>query len=309
MCNQIYILGRFDYTIVTAVFSLYYKDSNSVIILLYNAIIYILYIMARERCKKMKYDVLMGYRVYLGDRLSPATARAYYHRLDQLMEDQNVTDIVGRLDVEKVIGKLSDIKYKNYFSQAKNAFYHFCEYQNISLSDKQVDQIKELESKTRKKYKKGQAIDYKAINKKINHLKNQKLKLSYQTLLSTGLRVFELAQITPNDCILSDDEITFNFIGKGGNDETVKVSKREYPNIYVNLIKTIQKTAPEQKMFYSAVCLQKKAKELGFKCHDIRRIYARLEYKKSKSKDDVREKLRHSSIKTTNIYIKSRIKF
>jgi len=65
------------------------------------------------------------------------------------------------------------------------------------------------------------------------------------------------------------------------------------------------KTSP--KLFYSANYLQTKAIKYGFECHDLRRAYAKKEYLKTKDKGHVMEKLRHTSLKSTNIYLRSRI--
>jgi len=81
----------------------------------------------------------------------------------------------------------------------------------------------------------------------------------------------------------------------------------EYPVVYQRVREQIENTPPDNKLFYSAIYLQNKAKKLGFKCHDLRRACAKLEYRKSKSKDEVMKKLRHSTPKTTDIYLKSRI--
>lgn len=256
----------------------------------------------------MLYDVLKSYREYLETKYSCETARTYSIRLCTLFEGQSLLDMENSLDIDKILNNLAGIKHKNNFSQAKNAFLHFCEFQNITLSSDVLDNIKTLENNTRKKYRKLEEKDFSLIDSKIKHIKNRKLKLSYQTILATGLRVSELAGITPNDCLISDNEITFNVVAKGGQRQMVTVSNIEYPKLYQRIKEQIGKTAPDKKLFYSAIYLQKKAKELGFQCHDLRRAYAKLEYKKSKSKTEVMKKLRHTSIKNTNIYIKSKIK-
>lgn len=107
------------------------------------------------------------------------------------------------------------ITYKNHFSQSKNALLHFLAFLNISISDEHLKQIENLEKNTRKKYRKLEQADFKEIDKKIKYLKNKKLKLSYQVMIETSLRVFEVAQITPSDCLISNDEIHLSFIGKG----------------------------------------------------------------------------------------------
>jgi len=210
--------------------------------------------------------------------------------------------------MEKVLDKLGEIKHKNYFSQAKNALLRFCEFQGITLSFATMERIRQLEAGTKKKYRKHEVIYYSRMDKKIKHLKNQKLKLSFQVMVATGLRVSELAGITPDDCTIKDAGIAFSFVGKGGNREAATLCAVEYPTLYQRLVEHIESVPKKKKIFYSVPYLQQKARELGFKCHDLRRVYAKLEYKKHRSKKEVMEKLRHSSPRTTNIYLRSKVK-
>jgi len=256
----------------------------------------------------LKYDVLKAYRKYLEEKLSRETARTYYIRLDNLLDDQSINEDTIKLDFEKIIIKLEAVKYKNHFSQYKNALYHFCEFCGIAIADEHLDYIEYLKHGKRKKYRKLEAIDYTQIEKRIKHLRNKKLKLSYQALALTGLRVFELAQIKRNDCVINGDKIFFRFVGKGGKPEEVILHEKDNPIVYQNIKELIENTDQEKCVFYSAIYLQTKAKELGFKCHDLRRVFAKKEYKKSKSKSEVMAKLRHSNIKNTNLYLKSKIK-
>ena len=263
--------------------------------------------MTKRWCDRLLYNELGAYRIYLESKFSKETARTYYHRLCTLFEGQDIVD-TNNFDINKIISKLSEIEYKNHFSQAKNALFHYCEFQDITLSAETLENIKALEQNTRKKYRKFEEKDYKEIRSKISHIKNEKLKLSYQVLSVTGLRVFELSQITPSDCLVNNDFITFSFIAKGGAREDVTILKEEHLKLYQDIKKQIEKISQNKKLFYSAIYLQTKAKELGFACHDLRRVYAKLEYKKSKSKKEVMKKLRHKSIKNTNKYLKSKIK-
>ena len=257
----------------------------------------------------MKYDVMREYRKRLQSAgAAPSTVSKYYNCLDRLLEGQSIVDPVGSLDIQKVLDKLSEVKYKNYFSQYKNAFLYFCKFNNISLNNEHMERIELLEERTKRKYRHQETVDFPKIQKKINHLRNEKLKTSYQTMINTGLRVFEVAQIKTSDCLVTSDKIVFRFIGKGGKKEKVVLNKEDCPKLYETLKKRIKTTKQGQSLFYSAVYLQKKAKQLGFQCHDLRRSFAKLEYKKSKSKHEVQNKLRHSSIKNTNIYLNNRIK-
>ena len=132
--------------------------------------------------------------------------------------------------------------------------------------------------------------------------------MSFQTIIVTGLRVSELAQLGPDNCTIADGSITFNFIGKGGVSGSAAISSLENPQLCERLKQLIEDTPKDKKVFYSAAYLQAKAKELGFGCHDLRRAYAKLEYRKCRNKAEVQRKLRHSNLKTTNIYLRSKIK-
>lgn len=255
----------------------------------------------------MKYDVVEEYKEYLKKIYRPGTARTYTNRLELLLKDQSVLNFDELLDVDKMIQHLSQIKHKNEFSQSKNAFLKFIEFQHITLNQKQLNQIKQLEKNTQKKYRKKKFVNYKTVDKTIKHIRNQKLKLSYQTMLSAGLRVFELSQVKRDDCIITVDFIRLSFIGKGGEQESVVILKSENKLLYENLIELISNTEFSGKVFFSSNYLQKKAHEYNFRCHDLRRIYSKLEYKKTKSKKEVQEKMRHTNEKTTDIYLKSNI--
>ena len=88
----------------------------------------------------------------------------------------------------------------------------------------------------------------------------------------------------------------------------MRIARQDDTQFFDRLLELLHKTRPTQKVFYSAIYLQMRAKEYGFKCHDLRRVYAKREYSKTGSKKHVMEKLRHSSVKSTNIYLRSRIK-
>lgn len=256
----------------------------------------------------MRYDILAVYRSFLNERLRPATARVYYERLNTLFDNQSIFSTLENLDIDKMIDELQDVKYKNEFSQYKNALLYFLEFQNKSLNKEQIAHIEKFENATKKKYRKLKAVDFQKVDRTIKHLKNKKLRICYQTLLNTGLRVFELAQITKEDCSFSNSEITMRFIGKGGDQEQITFEKEGNEKLFKELKEMIMTTAENRKIFYSANYLQQNAKSYGFKCHDFRRAYAKVEYKKTKSKKQVKEKMRHTNTKTTEIYLKSKVK-
>lgn len=258
----------------------------------------------------MKHNLLDEYKAFLLERYAAraATAHNYTVRMGELLKDFNANELEG-FDISKAISVLETVKYKSYFSQYKNALLKFCEFKNIQLSKEQIDTIEVLQEKTKKKYRKNITIDYNVIKNKIDRLKNTKLKLGYVVMLATGLRVSEVEQIKPSDCKTLEDSISFHFIGKGNKPSVSTLHRISYPKIYDMTKSHIEGMEKAQSLFYSAVYLQRRAKEMGFHCHDLRRIYAKEEYKRTKSKEAVQERLHHSNPKTTRIYLRSRIKF
>jgi len=260
----------------------------------------------------MIYDLLKAYKKYLLTLYRPSTAEGYYKKLCTLFQGQCITATVKRLDIDAALNKLSQIKDKRAFSQYKNAFLHFCEFQAIELPTNTLERINELGKATRKKRRKLGELDYIQVDKKIKFLRNKRLRLSYQVMAATGLRVSELASISSTGYSITDAAINFDFIARGGTSEVITIIKTSYPKLYKDLVLLIKSTSQTQdkdmKIFYSAGYLQKKAKSLGFACHDLRRVFAKLEFKKSRSKATLMKKLRHKSLKATRLYLRSKIK-
>lgn len=254
-------------------------------------------------------DALGDYQVFLLKSFRAETARVYTASLRRLLGGQNLLKELVDLDYSLIVNNLSKIRYKNQFSQSKNAFLYFLTSQNLVLDKSYLEQIKNIENHTHKKYRKQHNIDYKIIDKKIKHIRNKKLKLSYQVMLNTGLRVSEISQVTKHDSEIRDNEIELAFIGKGGKPEKVIICKKDNSNLYNDLKLLIKGTRSNNKVFYSSQYLQQKANEYELCCHDLRRIFSKLEYKKTRSKKTVQKKLRHVDIKTTDIYLRSKVKF
>lgn len=256
----------------------------------------------------MKYDVLEKYKKFLSTQFQLTTVNTYYNRMDNLLEGQDLLNPLENLNMEMIFNNLAKIKYKNYFSQSKNALLYFLMFYDIPLDKSFQNKMEGLEKNLVRKNRKLMGVQYSDVKNRINHIRNRKLRLSYQVMLSTGLRVSELSQIKKSDCVVTDKEIIFCFMGKGGRKEQSVLTRQEYSNVYRNLIMAIEKIPDDKNIFYSSNYLQQSCGRLGFHCHDLRRLFAKLECQKTKSKEKTKEKLRHTDMKTTEIYLNSKVK-
>lgn len=254
----------------------------------------------------MKYNELNRYEIYLLENFTPATASTYKKAVDFLLQDQYLLDCRA-LDIAKVIEKLKVIKYKNQYSKYKNAFIKFCEFQRIILDSHILREFELLSNEKKKNRRNLKQVELKDIVNHIKVIKDKKLKLSFETMLHTGLRVSEISQIKKNDCVIFDNTIEFSIIAKGGTFEKVFFPCVQNQRLFNDLKGLIENTNSE-KVFYSPNYLQTKAIEKGFHCHDLRRAFAKLDYKKNKDLEHTMNALRHKNIKNTKIYVNSKIK-
>ena len=259
----------------------------------------------------MKYNTLARYRASLsthaGGGLAHQSAKTYYKAMCYLLKDQNIMDCKD-MDISAVVYKLEATKYKNTFSQRKNAFFKFCEFLNIELPTETKVQINKMNDSKMKKYRKAKPVTLENIKNTIRVIRDKKLKLSFEIMLNSGLRVSELSQIKKEDCAISDELVTFCFVGKGGNKEKITITKEKNERVFNNLIKYINETKEGQKIFYSTSYLQDEAKKRNFQCHDLRRAYSKLDYAEKKNIEKVREDMRHKNKQNTKRYLNSKVK-
>ena len=254
----------------------------------------------------MKYNELNRFEDFLIGEYTATTAATYKKAMDFLLQDQYLFDC-HNLDVEKVIHKLKTIKYKNQYSKYKNAFLKFCLFLDIKLDEKTRNELDLLNAEKIKKRRKLIPVELDNILNRLKIMKDKKLRYSFETMLNTGLRVSELSQIKKEDCIIEKNTIVFNFTGKGGKKEKVIFYSNQDQRLFIAL-KTLIENTKGNKVFYSVNYLQKKANENGFCCHDLRRAYAKINYKKHHDINQTKTALRHKDIKNTRIYVNSKVK-
>jgi len=154
------------------------------------------------------------------------------------------------------------------------------------------------------------------ITRKINALRNEKLKYALRLQLRSGLRVKEISQLK-KDQLLFGEENEMKVVvkqGKGRKDRIVEVLEDQY--LRERLSDYVVNHESEEPLFYSRSYIKKKAAEIDIKTHDLRRINAQERLKKAldegkslaEAKDIVKEQLGHENIKTTDIYLSYRFK-
>jgi len=239
--------------------------------------------------------------------LSASTALTYYNSMCFLLKDQHLIDC-RNIDIPAALEKLGSMKYKNQYSKYKNAFSKFCDFLHISLNTDIKEKLEAMKGEKKKKYRKLKPVKLLDIKNQLRVIRDTKLKTSYEMMLHTGIRVSELCQIKKEDCQIQNKSLLeFSFVGKGGKKEKVFVSKERDKKLFQRILDLIEKTKTGNRVFYSPNYLQAKAKERGFNCHDLRRAFAKLTFKDYKDINATRILLRHSKLKNTKIYLRSKI--
>lgn len=251
----------------------------------------------------MKYQILDDFREFLHGRYaSCATVKQYAAWAVRLLEGQYFIDLSG-VDMGAMAGALESItKNRNEYSQAKNAILNFAEF-----AQKQV-KIPTLDKPKKRRYRKLKQRKSRDINRKINVIPDKKLLLSYKVMLSTGLRVGELASINRKEIRSNENGgFTLFFVPKrGGLDKVTIDPEKKY--ICNGISEIIQAESNNDKAFYSMGYLQNNAKKRGFACHDLRRAYAKTTYRDNHFQlGETSEKMRHSNTRTTKIYLRSKV--
>ena len=176
-----------------------------------------------------------------------------------------------------------------------------------------------IRNKKKNRHKSYNPYHLNDVLKRINKIRDEKYKLAYRLMIRSGLRVFELSNLTKDDIEISNDEIIVTVLdGKGGKYGEIKCLEDKY--LSKKLKKFLEDKPSKEKIFYSNISMQKKAQELGFKCHDLRRAYSKLvkkdllnnlievneDKKKKIIEEEVKIALRHTKFETSKKYLYSK---
>lgn len=261
----------------------------------------------------MKYDILSAFREYLyGAVKSRKTADRYYFAVDKLLSGCQFDDL-AELSSGDIEAKLEKCSGKANFSAAKNGLLHLKKFDgSLSLPSEEFFAEQSRHKRNRSK-KPAKTLYLDTTNRKINAIKDKKLKLAYRLMLASGLRVNEAAQLTKDDILINGENITVNVLhGKGGSNGTVECMQDPY--LAKELPLFLEDKPSGEPVFYAQSTMRRRANELGLECHDLRRIAA-ITYRKKQmgngtpvfdANSQTKSFLRHARFSTTKRYLFNR---
>lgn len=148
--------------------------------------------------------------------------------------------------------------------------------------------------------------------RKINALKNEKLKYALRLQFKSGLRVSEISELEKEDIEFIDGKIkVYVRHGKGDKAREVNVVEDEY--LYEKLQEYIA-VCKDKKLFYTKDSIRVRAAKYNIETHDLRRLNARrrlkIETRKGKTRKEakkvVQRELGHETTRITDLYIGER---
>ena len=152
----------------------------------------------------MKYDILHEYKQYLYDTLNKNTAKTYYSAVNKVLQDLRFNSL-SQIPESLIIKRVQHLGSKNLVSAAKNGLKHLYKFDD-ELNLPKDEAFSDI-SKHKRNYvkSKGKRIDFDKTQRKVNSIRNKKLKLAFRLASISGLRVSELADLEARDLKFNDD--------------------------------------------------------------------------------------------------------
>lgn len=258
----------------------------------------------------MKFDELDEFRRLLEQELKKNTAKKYYFAVKEILKPINFSSL-SEIDPAAIERGLKELTTKNDVSAAKRGFEYMAGYFPELRLPENIGEISKHKRNCRKRTWKPLKQD--KLLRTVNGLHNKKLKYAYRLMLATGLRVSEVEQLRKQDITFEDGKITLYIEDtKGGGPATVECDE---PYLIERLPEFVSGLDDSDKVFYSASTMMREAGAHGLECHDLRRVYAKTEYRERigsgmkayEATGEVRELMRHKSCRTTKKYLRRKI--
>lgn len=217
------------------------------------------------------------------------------------------------LEKEDLSKHIQSKTQKPALSQLKRGFELLAKYDTDFSFD--VDALKEATKKaTRRNKNKRTETRLADVERKINALRDKKLKVAYRLMTVSGLRGFEIAKLTKENIKLCNDgeSVVLDFVGKFDKERCLQTLPDKY--VHSELKKLIENTEDDKNIFYSSSKMQKDAKRLDFKCHALRAAFAQIIYNNSYSNKEeaielVKNFLGHGENNSWKKYLSRKINF
>lgn len=246
-------------------------------------------------------------------KISKTTAKTYYSCLNVLNKE---IDNLNGSSVKNFL--FSKIDSRNQFLKFTSAIRKYEKHvlgedRGILFGEPEIELFSHFKKQGLPKGKEPKVSEKTAL-RKINALRNEKLKYALRLQIKSGLRISEIADLEKNDIEFVDGKIKIHVRrGKGDKSRDVNVIEDNY--LYARLPQYIEKSN-EGKLFYTTDSLRIRASRYGIESHDLRRLNARKrlssEMNKGKKRADakkiVQRELGHETTRVTDLYITKRRK-
>jgi site-specific recombinase XerC len=223
----------------------------------------------------------------------------------------------GKIDINTLNSFLVDkLKDERQFSQYISAIRKYETYvlkqsESILFGQSYIDLVNHFKEIPHNRGAAGSGVMNETVARKINAIRNEKLKLAFRLQHKSGLRVKEISDLTKEDIFFDDNgQITIH-VRSGKGRKTRDVHVREDPYLYERL-KNFTEKSQGGRLFYSRSYLKQKAAEYGFESHDLRRHNAKKRFQDEikdgktprQAKKTVQKEFGHEAVSTTEIYLK-----
>jgi len=267
----------------------------------------------------MKYDILNAFREHLNAVCdNKNTADRYWFAVDKLFKDLQFNTL-GEIPSETIERLLTAAPNKNRFSAAKNGLTHLKAFdKGLNLPPDKFFRETAARKKNRS-VKPAKTIELDAVHRKVNAIRDVRLKTAFRLMERAGLRVSECAALTKRDIFIDGSAIKIDVRhGKGGSNDivTAMLAGDGRPDDWLSgeLSKLLEPLNNGEKPFYAAQTMKNKAHDLGIECHDFRRMAANAFRDERRAdggelydaNEETRDFLRHTRFSTTKRYLRNR---
>lgn len=261
----------------------------------------------------MIFDIeLFKERIVKENKYTKDSIRTYSSCLSNMNKKIIINDlekIKVSKSIERFILDLKTTSNKQKYISAIRRYEDICLQGETIFDENHSEKVINKMNFSSKKKGKLPGVSYQTAFRKINALKNKKLKISLRIQLKTGLRVFEISNLRKKNIDIQENTIKIFVIeGKGKKDRYVETQDGY---LSTELKEFLKDKNEKDKLFYSRDYLRKQAKKHDICSHDLRRLYAskRMEslVEEGRSKLEAMKKLKlelgHDSLKDTRLYI------